>query len=95
MNAGDSCGSRDVAGHQSPGQRQAAGPNRVLRDPAGRPDNAALDQRELRERLHQRLRCRRIAVVIRFGQVGEAGFQQRSEDGAVGKRFRDEVVQAG
>ena len=62
---------------------------------AGRPDHAALDQRELRQRLDQRHRDGGIAVVVGFGQIREAGLQQRRQRWPVAERLWTEVAQVG
>ena len=63
---------RDVAGNQSPGQRQAADAKGVQRHPAARPDETALDQGQLSQRLHQRSCMLGLTRVICFFQVAEA-----------------------
>ena len=66
------CCPRDVASNQSPGQRQAADAKGVQRHPAARPNEIALDQGQLSQRLHQRSCTLGLTRVICFFQVAEA-----------------------
>ncbi len=84
-----------MACDQSPGERQASDPDGAQGRAAGRPDEPALDQRKLRQRLYQRRGDGGIAAVTCFGQIRETGLEQRRQRGLAAERRWEEMMEIG